>query len=186
MIRLVIFDTETTGLVKSALVKPDEFPEIIEFAAIHLIAAEDVNGWLIEEANSFTTFVRPNGPITDEVTKITGITKQDVANAPSFSDIAATVRDWIEDADIQVAHNLAFDAEIIDYELKRAGMPKLELKYPVCTVEQTLHLSGHRLSLGALHSHLFGSAPEKAHRALDDVKTLSRCVQDLMNKGELI
>ena len=63
MIR-ILFDTETTGLLKPSANSVDDQPEIIEMYACAI--DEDYN--LIRE---FESFFKPNFPITDEITKIT-------------------------------------------------------------------------------------------------------------------
>jgi DNA polymerase III alpha subunit (gram-positive type) len=83
-----------------------------------------------------------------------------------------------------IAHNASFDQEAINIEANRLGRI---IKWPTCrcSVEQTIHLKGKRLTLGALHEHLFGARFDDAHRARADVMALVRCCCELHKRGEL-
>ena len=88
----------------------------------------------------------------------------------------------IEGADEVVAHNLAFDKAMLDFEFMRLDT---ELKWPamICTVEATRHLKGHRLNLMALYEMLFSERFTEAHRAENDVRALARCFLKLRENG---
>ena len=73
---------------------------------------------------------------------------------------------------------MSFDQEMIDIEAERLGQI-LRWQRLVCTVEQTVHLRGHRLSLSLLHQHLFDEPFAGAHRAKVDVAALIRCSVEL-------
>jgi len=85
------------------------------------------------------------------------------------------------------AHNLAYDMEMLEFEFKRLNdtLKGLWNKPLICTVEQTVHLRGIRLSLSALHEYLFNEKFEGAHRAKADVQAQVRCFMELKKRGEL-
>lgn len=177
MIALVL-DTETTALVANRTMADSWLPEIIEFYAEMVDLAND---------NSFAYlhhFIKPMRPITENITKITGIDAATVANKPVFKDLAPLIIELIETSPAVIAHNAHFDRECIDIEMSRIGRM---IKWPriVCTVEQTVHLTGKRLTLSALHEHLFGERFQDAHRASTDCKALIRCARELFKRGEL-
>jgi DNA polymerase III subunit epsilon len=176
---MLILDTETTGLIENMTTRSDHQPEVIEFCAIDIDPdTGDVRGELDQ-------LIKPKIAITDEITKMTNITNEMVENSPSFSDVAVSIRDIIERSDAVVAHNASFDRDVIDLEFKKLGMTNIAWPYIICTVEQTIHIKGYRLSLGDLYEHLFNERFTGAHRARVDVDALARCVVELKKRGDL-
>ena len=176
--RAMLFDSETNGLVENHSMKLTYQPEIIEFYGC---IADLKTGEIEREVDSL---VRPSGNIPDKIISVTGITEIMLAEAPTFKDLAPTIIDLIEEAPIAIAHNASFDQELVNIELERIGRivhwPRL-----LCTVEQTVHLLGVRLSLSNLHQHLFGELPAHVHRAKADTMTLLRCCVKLHEDGVL-
>lgn len=175
-----VFDTETSGLIDNHTMPLDKQPEIIEFYGATL----DLDtGEVLDEID---TLIKPRREITDEITKITGIENDDLKDALPFSAHAPRIRRAIGTADAAIAHNLSFDKEMLEIECERLG--GIELKWParmICTVEQTIHLKGYRLSLQALHELLFGEPFKEAHRAKTDVQALVKCTVELFRRGEI-
>jgi DNA polymerase III epsilon subunit family exonuclease len=170
-----LFDTETTGLISNNSLPLDKQPEIIEFYGC---LADLETGEIYED---FETFCKPSDPITEEITKITSITNEMVTKAPRFKSVADRIQELIEKAPVVIAHNLSFDVEMLDIEFKRMNR---KLRWPrlVCTVEQTVHIKGFRLSLGALHEYLFSESFTGAHRAKADVHAMLRCCCELKKR----
>jgi DNA polymerase III epsilon subunit-like protein len=175
---LVAFDTETTGLVDTLAVADDRLPEVIEFYGVLV----DEDGSMIREVE---TLVRPRKKIPAEITRITTITNEDVRDAPAFDLVADEIADLIQSAPMVVAHNIGYDIEVLNLEFKRIGAVLRWPKIRICTIEQTMHFKGHRLSLSDLHEHLFGEKFAGAHRARADVEATVRCVMELKKRGEL-
>lgn len=183
----LLFDTETSGLVKNKLVPLDNQPQIVEYYGLSL---EDEGMLLGEEGREVNHLeignqqflINPGKPLSAEITRITGIDDKMVKDAPSFVDVAELIKANIEAHDAVVAHNLSFDRDMIDIEMKRCG---LTVNWPrlICTVESTIHMKGHRLSLTALHEHLFGEPFTGAHRAETDVRALARCYLELKKRS---
>jgi DNA polymerase III epsilon subunit-like protein len=174
----LLFDTETTGLIANSLQRLEKQPHIIEFYGCLI----DDNGTAIEEIEFLCN---PGIPIPLKVTQITGFTDRDVKDLPKIDVYFDKMKVLIEKADAVVAHNLGYDRPLVDFEAKRLGK---EIKWPplqLCTVEQTEHLKGYRLSLTALHELLFNQPFNGAHRAKEDVSALIRCYVELKKKGEL-
>lgn len=173
--RTLIFDTETTDLIKNKLLPLERQPHVIEFFGISV----DMYG---HECNSFGQLFDPGVPLTDVITRITGIKPDDLRGMPKFSVHAAEIKKFIEGHDEVVAHNLSYDKSMIDFEMKRAG---LTVEWPelICTVEATEHIKGHRLNLTALHELLMGEPFSGAHRAEADVRALANCFRALRETG---
>ena len=87
------------------------------------------NGLVIDE---FASDVNPHQELDDHIVHLTGITDQQLSQAPDFSEIARTIFELIEDC-IFVAHNVKFDANLLAEALFLEGF---ELRTPrVDTVE---------------------------------------------------
>lgn len=174
-----IFDTETSGLTDTRRIPLDKQPEIIElYAAVTDLASGD-------KLAEVERMIKPRKAISDEITRITGITNDDLKDALPFSAHASDIEDALARCDAVIAHNLSFDMEMVDIEFERLGQKVAWPARRICTVEQTMHLKGHRLGLMALHELLFKEPFPKAHRARNDVDALIRCVKELLHRGEL-
>ncbi len=178
--KALIFDTETTGLISTRLVPLDKQPEIIEIYG----ALVDLDTGEIK--HEFESLFKPQTPINEEskAHKKVGITNKMVENELFFSTHAHGIKTIIENAPLVIAHNVAFDKEMVDIEYERLGTT---IKWPrvLCTVEQTVHLCGYRLSLTELHKHLFKKKFVDAHRAKADVAALIACCVELHKRGTI-
>lgn len=166
------FDTETTGLIQNRSLADRHQPEVVELY-FGLVDLAD-GGRVVEELDSL---VKPRQPIDEDgkAFSVHKITNAMVASAPSFQSLMPRVKAMIEAAPCVIGHNVTFDQEVIDIEAARCGAsvawPRL-----ICTVEQTMHVKGHRLNLSALHEFLLGQPFPGAHRAKADVAALVRCL----------
>jgi len=180
----IIFDTETTGLLKPDANSLKMQPSIIEIFCQKVNETPD--GGVIP-TGSFHSLLKPPFPLTAEITRITGITDEDLENAPSFSEIYEDLAAFFLGSEKLVAHNATFDTSMLANELLRI---KKVIQFPwprehVCTVEKSLHVEQRRLNLQKLHEHLFGLGFKDAHRAESDVKALVKCYSKMKQKGML-
>lgn len=175
----LVGDTETNGLSFSRLIPLKRQPKVTEvFLALVDLDVGPEPLWEID------SLINPGSPLSAEITKITGIDDEILKDAPTWPKVAPLVRAGIEGAPRAIFHNASFDVELIDMEFERDGET---LKWPpiLCTVEQTIHILGHRLTLQGLHEYLFGERFREAHRAKNDVMALVRCCVELRKRGEL-
>src|SRR5574340_1590631 len=98
----VALDLETTGLHA-------EQDAILEIAAIKFQGATILD--------KMETLIAPGRPIPFRVQRLTGITPQKVANAPTFDEIAGKLSKFLGDYPI-VGHSIPFDAGF----LRRHGL----------------------------------------------------------------
>jgi DNA polymerase-3 subunit epsilon len=104
---LVFFDVETTGLDIAT-------DRIVEISILKVMP----NGQ--EEQKTFR--VNPTVTIPEHVVKIHGITNEDVANCPVFSDIAQNLANYIEGCDIAGYNSIKYDIPILAEEFLRANV----------------------------------------------------------------
>lgn len=178
--RAVIFDTETTGLIRTRQMPLDKLPEVIEFYG-ELVDLETA-----EVIESFETLIKPKKlPISDEIVRITGINTDMVKNELGFNNYVYDINKLMQQGDAVIAHNLGYDRDMLEIEYERLGKPLVLPSLQICTVNQTMSLKGYRLNLSSLHQELFGKPFAGAHRAKADVQALTRCVIELRKRGVL-
>jgi DNA polymerase III epsilon subunit-like protein len=173
---MIVFDTESTGLVKPGLARLSEQPHLIEIAAI------DLNG-----GNEFQRLIKPPVVISAEITKITGITNAMVADADDAATVLGEFAEFVLGTDTWAAHNLPHDRDCLVIELTRCGQ-QFNFPWPmrhVCTVERTSDLGLPDRKLTTLYKHLFGESFKQTHRGMDDVEALVRVVLELQTRGRL-
>lgn len=143
----IALDLETTGFEA-------ENDQVIEIAAIKFKGKEIIG--------TFETLVNPHFPIPAMVSHITGITQEDVAHAPEFSEIKDKLIEFLGDFPI-IGHNIDFDLTF----LKAKGIPIKNKQY------DTLHLAG--ILLPGLPSYSLDTISRvlklehtKKHRAMSD------------------
>ena len=161
----LVYDVETTGLLLPSVADLDKQPHIIEFALIKVVDGEIVSEheWLIN----------PGVPLEPVITKITGLKDEDLVDKPSFIEIISEIEKVFVGVDQLIAHNLPFDSGMLSTELRRVG--RVDFVWPkemVCTVQETLHMRGHRIKLTDLYKMMTGNELNQTHRALDDVRAL--------------
>jgi len=168
---LIVFDTETTGLTLHPDAKLALQPRIIEIGAV--LCCDGV------ARESLSQLINPQTHIEDEITNITGLSNADVADAPLFADYLPTLRDFFAKADLVVGHNLLFDRDMLEYELRRHGQTLADFPWPkkeLCTVGVFREEFGKQPTLKALHEHVLGRPLAQTHRALDDANALLEIV----------
>jgi len=152
---LVFVDLETTG--GSAA-----YDRITEVGIVRVR-----NGELVEE---WSSLVNPERPIPAYIEAFTGISDEMVADAPRFGEIAALVRDKLQDA-VFVAHNARFDYSFLRSEFLKSDM-NFSAKV-LCTVKLSRRLFPEyaRHNLDAVMERN-GLTCDARHRALGDARVL--------------
>jgi DNA polymerase III epsilon subunit family exonuclease len=175
---VMAFDTETTGLVSNRSVSDKFLPHIIDFYAVIVdLASGQTHG-------EFGTLINPGIQLDPEITEITKLTDADLKDAPKWEKVADAIEEFIHSGPAVLAHNAAFDVEMVDIEYARL---KRKIDWPplICTVEQTRHLRSHNINLSDLHELLLGFRFEDAHRAKPDTQATVRCAIEMYKRGML-
>jgi len=174
MERLIVLDTETTGI------RPEEGHRIIEVGAVQILNREITS-------SEFHKYVQPNRPVGDSV-NIHGITDKFLINKPQFDKISNDLLSFIEGATL-IIHNAPFDLGFLDNELKINGISKkIE---DICQIIDTLELSKQQRP-GTMHNldalcRRFGvdTSARTRHGALLDAQILAQ-VYLAMTGGQTI
>mgnify|MGYP000154716854 CR=1 FL=1 len=152
---IVFFDVETTGL---NVVRD----RIVQLAMIKLRK----NGQSPEE---FSTLINPGIPISEESMAIHGITPKDLANKPTFRQLAQKIWDFIGDADLAGYNSNRFDVPMLMEEFAREEMEFDISKRRLIDVQRIFYKMEPR-TLKAAYRFYCQQELTDAHDALADVK----------------
>ena len=161
--RLVLFDTETTGLLFSR-------DEIIEFAAV-----------VVENRNGIPTVVReydelialsPGGFVPPKIEQLTGISTQDLREKGlPKARVARDIAEMVAGNTLLLAYNAHFDLSFLYYFLLRHGDPMIlkgKDKLDLLTVYKDRRPYPHKLC-NAIEAYGLEGKVVNSHRAVDDV-----------------
>ncbi len=175
----VVVDLETTGL------EPEK-DEIIEIGAIRFKDGKEVE--------TFEKLINPGRPISDFITRLTGISDEDVKNAPKIQDVFFELERFLGDAPI-VGHQVNFDVSFIEYHYRKMykefsdwDNKSRRFKYVKNRRLDTLFLAriflpfSDSLKLGAVAAY-FNHPIENAHRAVEDARATGLIFMDLLEKA---
>ena len=151
---LVFFDLETTGL---SVIRD----RIVQIALVKLRK----NG---QETEEFSTLVNPGIPISEESMSIHGITPKDIANKPTFKQLAEKIWDFIGDADLAGYNSNRFDVPMLMEEFARVDMEFDVSKRRLIDVQRIFYKMEPR-TLKAAYRLYCQKELEDAHDALADV-----------------
>ena len=175
-----IFDLETTGLLEADGTPLALQPHITEIYAMQV----DDEGNLIKEID---TLIKPPIPLPAIITKITGLTDHMFKDSPVFAEVYKDIIEVFLCSHTMVAHNLSFDQGMLLNELRRLGkefhFPFPPIKF--CTVEQSMHIKGHRLKNSELYKEATGKEMVGAHRAKVDVLDTYESFKWLKGQNEI-
>ena len=168
---LILFDLETTGLdlVKDRIIQ-------IEYIKVYPDGREERE----------CLFVDPGVEISEEVTKITGITNDDVAGKPTFKELAPELQKTFEGCDFAGFNSNHFDVPMLAEEFLKAG---IDFDFSKCRLVdvQTIFHKMERRNLAAAYEFYCGRKMEDdfdPHKADNDTEATYRVLQgqlDLYN-----
>ncbi|MBF0154198.1 MAG: DNA polymerase III subunit epsilon [Magnetococcales bacterium] len=166
MKRLIVLDTETTGI------SPEAGHRILEIGCVELVGMRpgERRQWYLD----------PEREIPEEVIQIHGITQEMVVGKPKFAEIAHEFLEFIQD-DPLIIHNAAFDLGFLNAELARMGLAPLKMERTI----DTLRLARKRLGKGSFNLDALcqrlgvDNSDRERHGALLDAQLLARVYIEL-------
>ena len=157
--RLVLFDTETTGLQYSR-------DEIIEFSAV-VLEREGV----AREYDELIT-LSPGGFVPPKIQQLTGITDMDLRERGlPKTRVCRDIAEMMAGNTLLLAYNAHFDLSFLYYMLLRDGDPMIlkgKDKLDLLTVYRDRHSYPHKLC-SAIDTYGLSGRVVNSHRAIDDV-----------------
>ena len=161
--RLVLFDTETTGLQYNR-------DEIIEFAAV-VVEPGLTEPVIVQEYDELIT-LSPGGFVPAKIEQLTGITTQDIRERGlPKTRVARDIAEMVRGNTLLLAYNAHFDLSFLFYFLLRNGDPTIlkgKDKLDLLTVYRDRHPFPHRLT-NAIDTYGLSGQVVNSHRAVDDV-----------------
>ena len=160
--RLVLFDTETTGLLFSR-------DEIIEFAAV---VVERQNGipTVVQEYDELIA-LSPGGFVPPKIEQLTGISTQDLRERGLPKNrVAQDIARMFKGNTLLLAYNAHFDLSFLYYFLLRHGDPMIlkgKDKLDLLTVYKDRRPYPHKLC-NAIEAYGLSGKVVNSHRAVDD------------------
>lgn len=139
MSRLIVLDTETTGL------SAENGDRVIELGCVELVNRK-LTG------NDLHLYFNPERESHEDALRVHGLTTEFLRDKPKFATMARDVVEYLRGAEL-IIHNAAFDVGFLNKEFERAGLPPL--RDYVAEVTDTLVMAkqlfpGKRNSLDAL------------------------------------
>jgi DNA polymerase III epsilon subunit-like protein len=213
--RVLVFDTETSGLPKTKIINPDAlhlWPHIVQFS--YLIYDTELNDVVVVGDNIVKVGAGINIP--EESTAIHGITNQmSQTDGISLRKIFRSFFRDLKTADRLVGHNISFDVNLVIVELLRmiydappnseAGVSTnkknlhqiANFKNIYCTLQESIDLCAIKAvtklgkeynkfpKLIELHQKLFQTMPNNLHNSLTDILVTLRCYMMMTEKVDL-
>ena len=110
-LRLVVLDTETTGL--SARMGD----RVVEIGCIEILDRHVTE-------NRFHTYLNPGRPSDPGAERVHGLSSEFLADKPKFAEIGRDFLEYVRGAEL-IIHNASFDVEFLNQELQLARLGKL-------------------------------------------------------------
>lgn len=149
---VVFFDLETTGINVST-------DRIVEISLLK-ISTNGKEQWM-------TTRVNPEMPIPPKVTAIHGITDSDVADSPTFKEIAKNLAVFLEGCDLAGYNSIRFDIPVLAEEFLRTNIDFNFRKHKYVDVQVIFHKKEQRTLAAAMQFYCRKDL-ENAHSAKAD------------------
>ena len=161
--RLVLFDTETTGIAYHR-------DEIIEFAAV-VVECIDGKATVVKEYDELIA-LSPGGFVPPKIQELTGISTQDLREKGlPKTRVARDIAEMIQGNTLLLAYNAHFDLSFLFYFLLRNGDPAIlrgKDKLDLLTVYRDRRSYPHKLT-NAIDAYGLTGKVVNSHRAVDDV-----------------
>lgn len=166
---LIVFDLETTGLdfIRDRIIQ-------ISYIKVSPDGTE-------EREN---LFVNPEKPIPHEVVELTGITNDDVKDAPTFKALAPQLSEKFKGCDFAGYNSNHFDIPMLAEEFLRAGIDFDFSKVRLIDAQTIFHKMERR-NLAAAYKFYCGRKMEEdftAHRADEDTEATYRVLMGELDK----
>ena len=183
--KVLVFDTETTGLPKEknpSIYESSKWPHIIQLS--YIVYDSDSND-LVELVDDYIN-IAFDVNIDPESEKIHKISREMLKDGVPISVALAKFNLHANKCDLLVAHNVSFDKRMLMVEGIRSKI-RMNISDTYCTMKNSIELckieavsrTGEKYfkypKLAELHYELFKKIPKNTHNALIDILICLRC-----------
>ncbi len=190
--KIIVFDTETTGFINKKETALDKQPYIIQFAGI---LWEMSLSWDYNEISRKDIKLKPPIAIPYGASQVHHIYDIDVQDAPGIDESIDDIMSFLWEADIVIWHNIEYDEDMIRLELRR--QEKQHLYNPsevICTMKSSVDFcqlmwKWERYKypkLWELYKKLFEEYFIGAHDAMVDVEATLKCFLELYKRKKIL
>lgn len=193
--KIVVFDTETTGLVvPNASITEQPYIASISWYTIWYNSASKKIVDYDETFADMQTLYCNDVIMNAAASKINGLTTEFLRQSEhSTLDVLKAFYEDTKDADVFVAHNNAYDIQLISFACIRnkyiAPYSKILKSTNICTSAHSRNYSFNDttryMNLRKLYKHLHGHNFDNAHTSDADVKALVKCLDKLVATNEI-
>jgi len=213
--KVLIFDTETTGLPQTKNINQDsldKWPHIVQFS--YIIFDNDTNSF--DLSRDFIIRMDPGILIPKEASNIHGISDQmSQEKGVHIEEVLNQFFYHLRQVDLLVGHNVSFDINMIyvellrviyfkTYALEHISAYKSDLHFLTnfkniyCTMQESIELCNIKVTnkygkeyskfpkLSELHEKLFQVVPQNLHNSFVDILATLRCFMMLKFKKDII
>ena len=163
---ILFFDLETTGLSIAS-------DRIVEISALKVMPNGD------EEIK--TRRLNPGIPISAEAMAVHHISNEDVANCPTFKEVAKSLAAWMEGCDLAGYNSTKFDIPMLVEEFLRAGIEVDFRKRKIIDVQNIFHKMEQR-TLVAAYKFYCSKDLTTAHSAEGDTYATYEVLQSQLER----
>jgi len=213
--RVIVFDTETTGLPQTKLLTPEVlhmWPHIIQISFIMY----DIDENNIINISDYIVHLPKDIVMSNEIMNIHGVTNEMCYSSDEkIQDVLVKFMWYFINADLVVGHNIDFDLKMLKVEFMRiikndvSGSVSKDyyidfLEYInkstnyYCTMQESIDICAIQVmnkkgvpfnkfpKLIELHEKLFQIPPKNLHNSLNDVLVCLRCFYKLKYDADII
>lgn len=167
---ILFFDIESTGLNVAT-------DRIVEISALKVMPNGD------QEIK--TRRINPTIPISPEASRIHGISNEDVADCPTFKELAKSLANWMSGCDFAGYNSTRFDVPMLAEEFLRAGVDFNFRKRKLIDVQNIFHKMEQR-TLGAAYKFYCEKELENAHSAEADTIATFEILEAQLDKYSIL
>lgn len=183
--RILVFDTETTGLPKErnpSIYKTEQWPYVIQLS--YVVYDSELNE-VVVLVNDYIN-IAFNTQISKESQEVHKITREILNDGITINEALHKFNEYSKHCDLVVGHNVSFDKRMIIVEGVRNKI-KIDVGETYCTMRNSTEIckiekinpQGETYfkfpTLSELHFHLFKKIPKNTHNALIDILICLRC-----------
>lgn len=213
--RVIVFDTETTGLPQTKLLTPEVlhmWPHIIQISFIMY----DIDENNIINISDYIIHLPKDIVMSNEIMNIHGITNEMCYSSDEkIQEVLVKFMWYFINADLVIGHNIDFDLKMLKVELMRiikndiSGSVSKDyyidfLEYVkkatnyYCTMQESIDICAIQVTnkkgipfnkfpkLIELHEKLFNAPPKNLHNSLNDVLVCFRCFYKLKYNNDIL